>query len=246
MTREVYLSTLPVGYSGSPSIVNETNCNNQKITFKKILWAHFQFHSDLSHHDVLEECHILHCSGEIGSSTCSPDSRSRRFLIETAARKSDRSLMGTFLLDLFKVRYHCPWYLLYSSGVRWYVWSSFASSSISLHFCFVHPIASCDSRYTGSLRKIVNTCKMSTFRVNFLANISSTHSTLLLFLLFGFAMSSTMIAPFLDHVGRERVHPVLVCSVFFWIRCQQRIVRSCSRQFLDSNKEDSENVVLLV
>ena len=53
---------------------------------------------------------------------------------------------GPFLPDLFKVRYHCPWYLLFSSGVRRYVWSYFASSSHSLHFCSVHPIASCDSR----------------------------------------------------------------------------------------------------
>ena len=43
---------------------------------------------------------------------------SRRFLIETAARKSGRNRIGPFLSDLFKVRYHCPWYLLCSSGVR--------------------------------------------------------------------------------------------------------------------------------
>ena len=30
MTCEVYLSILPVGYSGSPSTVNETNCNKKK------------------------------------------------------------------------------------------------------------------------------------------------------------------------------------------------------------------------
>ena len=50
--------------------------------------------------------HLLRCSGEIGSSTCSPDSWCRRFFIETAARKSDRSFIGPFLPDLFKVRYH--------------------------------------------------------------------------------------------------------------------------------------------
>ena len=115
--------------------------------------AHNQFHSDLSHHDVLEEwCHILYCCGEMGSATCSPDSWCRRFLIETAARKSDRSLTGPFVPDLFKVRYHCPWYLLNSSVETWYVWFSCSSSSISSHFCSFHPIASCDSRKTGSLR----------------------------------------------------------------------------------------------
>ena len=71
---------------------------------------------------------------------------------ETAARKSDRSFIGPLLSDVFKVRYHCPWYLLFSSGVRRYVWSFFASSSNSLHFCSIHPIASCDSRQTGSLK----------------------------------------------------------------------------------------------
>ena len=33
MTCEVFLSTHPVGYSGSPSTVNETNCN-KKVNFK--------------------------------------------------------------------------------------------------------------------------------------------------------------------------------------------------------------------
>ena len=31
MTCEVYLSTPPVGYSGSPSTVNETNCNKERF-----------------------------------------------------------------------------------------------------------------------------------------------------------------------------------------------------------------------
>ena len=39
-----------------------------------------QFHSDVSHHEVLEDgCHLLYCSGEMGSATCSPDSRWRLF-----------------------------------------------------------------------------------------------------------------------------------------------------------------------
>ena len=33
------------------------------------------------------------------------------------------------------------------------------------------------------------------------------------------------------------MHPVLVCSTFFWIRCQSRIVRKCSTQFLESRKK---------
>ena len=140
----------------------------------------------------------------MGSSTCSPDSWCRRFFIETAARKSDRSFIGPFLPDLFKVRYHCPWYLFFSSGVRRYVWSSCASSSHSLHFCSVHPIASCDSRETGFYEKsIVNTCKMFTLRVDFLpASLPRIPGHMVLFLFFGFAMSSTMIRSFLFHVVR--------------------------------------------
>ena len=68
MTCEVYLSTAPVGYSGSLSTVNETNCN-KKVTLKKKSHELHQLHSDVSHHDVLEEgCHLLYCSGEMGSS----------------------------------------------------------------------------------------------------------------------------------------------------------------------------------
>ena len=56
---------------------------------------------------MLEEgCHRLCWSGWIGSSTCSPDSWCRRFFIETAALKSDRSFTGPFMLALFRVRYH--------------------------------------------------------------------------------------------------------------------------------------------
>ena len=40
MTCEVYLSTHPVDYSGSPSTVNETNCTKKKI-FKKNLMSSF-------------------------------------------------------------------------------------------------------------------------------------------------------------------------------------------------------------
>ena len=169
---EGVLSTHPVGFCGSLSTVNETNCNKKEIRAKKMceLISNFirtcpttmcltmnaivfvdldgdalqlvllirninDFSSSLE-----EECHLLYCSGEIGSSTCSPDSRCKRFLIETAAQKSDRSFTGSFLPALFKVRYHCPWYLFFPSGVRRYVWSSCASSSNSLHFWSIHPI----------------------------------------------------------------------------------------------------------
>ena len=115
MTCEVYLSTHPVGYSGSPSTVNETNCNKKDhLKFYHELHQFLdvsQFHQE----SLEEECHLRYCWGGVGSATCLPDWWWRRLLRETAARKSDRSRIGAFLPDLFTVRYHCPWCLLDSS-----------------------------------------------------------------------------------------------------------------------------------
>ena len=56
-----------------------------------------------------------------------------------------------------------------------------------------------------SEKSIVNTCKMSTLRVNFLAaSPPRIPGCVVLFLFFGFAVSSTMTAPFLDHTVRDR------------------------------------------
>ena len=194
LTCEVYLSTHTVGYSGSLSTVNGTNCN-KKVTKK--------------HHmsSLPIRCHLLYFSGEMGSSTCSPDSRWRRFLRETAARKSGWSRIGAFLPDLFKVRYHCFWYSLNSSGERddtyvffWkfvLLWALLFSPSDCMLWFTIHWI---------SEKSIVNTFEMFTLRVNFLA---ASHpripSYMVLFLFFGFAVSSTMIRSFLHHVVRDRV-----------------------------------------
>ena len=216
----------------------------------KKLWAHFQFHSDLSHHDVLEEgCHLLYCSGEIGSSTCSPDSRCRRFLIETAALKSDRSFIGPCLPDLFKVRYHLS---LVSSP---FLWSKFTSMVFFCKFVQLFALLFCPSdcvlcftTYWISEKSIVNTCKMFTLRVDFLAaSLPRIPGYMVLF----FVLRSCRVEHhgcvlYLSRSSGKRVHPVVVCWIFFWIRCQSSIVRKCSTQFLDPNKEDSENIVLLV
>ena len=56
-----------------------------------------------------------------------------------------------------------------------------------------------------SEKSIVNTCKVSTLRVNFLAaSLPRIPSFLVLFMFFGFAMSSTMTASFLYHLVRDR------------------------------------------
>ena len=121
MTREVYLSALSVGYSGSPSTANETNCD-KKGHFKKLLWApptpvrrvppwiawgrvpspillwriwFCKLFAGLLVKTVFER----DCSSRIGS-------------------KSHRPIFAW----LFKVRYHYPWYLSSSSVERWYVW----------------------------------------------------------------------------------------------------------------------------
>ena len=91
----------PVGCSGSPSTVNETNCN--KKNHFNIYYELHQLQSDVSHHESLEEeCHLQYCAGEFGSATSSPDSRWRRFLRETASRKSGRSRVGAFLPDIIQ------------------------------------------------------------------------------------------------------------------------------------------------
>ena len=50
----------------------------------------------------------------------------------------------------------------------------------------------------------MNTCKLSTLRVNFLAaSLPRVQGCMVLFLFFGFATSSTMIRSFLYHVVRD-------------------------------------------
>ena len=64
----VYLSTHTVGYSGSPSTVNETKCN-KKRSLKTTIMSSTNF-LDVSHQEKLEEeCHLLYCCGDIGSVT---------------------------------------------------------------------------------------------------------------------------------------------------------------------------------
>ena len=91
----------------------------------------------------------------------------------------------------------------------------------------------------------MNTCKISTLKVNFLAaSFPRIPGYIVLFLFFGFAMSSTMTASFLYHVLRDREciqsQCVKLSSGFAVNQALSAI------QFLDLNKEDSENIVLLV
>ena len=97
MTCEVFQSTPPVGYSGSPSTkptVTKRILMNSKNSYELIS------NSCSTTMCLKRRCQKLNGSGEIGSSTYSPDSWCRQFKIETAARKSDRSFIGPF---------YCKW-----------------------------------------------------------------------------------------------------------------------------------------
>ena len=92
-----------------------------------------------------------------------------------------------------------------------------------------------------SEKSIVNTCKMFTLGVDFLAaSLPLIPGYMVLFLYFGLALSSTMSRSFLYHVVRDReCIQSLSVKKFFGIRCKSSIVRKCSTRSLDSNKEDS-------
>ena len=92
----MYLSTFPVGYSGSKPTVTKkiTNCNKKRIP-----------------HVVEKKCHILFCSGEIDSSTCSRDLGVDDFSYKQQLANRIEVSLAHFCLVLFKVQNHCPCYL---------------------------------------------------------------------------------------------------------------------------------------
>ena len=66
----------------------KTNCNKKNITLKKSYELISNSIQTCPTTIVLEEgCHILYCCGEIGSSTCSPDSWCRRFFHRDSSSK---------------------------------------------------------------------------------------------------------------------------------------------------------------
>ena len=204
-----------------PSVTVDRHRLQTKPTVTKkslniFLWAHFQFHSDVSHHEVLEEgCHLLYCPGEMDSATCSPDSRWRRFLRASSSKmgsKSQRPIFARLVQGEIPVS---------SVSFKFLCWEMIRT----VFFCkFVHLFAllfrpsDCELWFTSnwiSEKSIVNTCKMSALRVNsFAASLPRIPGNMVLFLFFGFAVSSTMTTPFLDSVVRDRVHPILVLCNF--------------------------------
>ena len=94
VTCEVYCLHLP-------SVAADCHQLYKKLQNFKVKYE-LQFFTEF-HHEELEEdgCHLWYCWNEIGSARSSPDSRWRRCINVTAVRKSDRSLVGAFLHDLF-------------------------------------------------------------------------------------------------------------------------------------------------
>ena len=120
------------------------------------------------------------------------------FLVFSSARKSDRSFIGPYLPSLLKVRYHCPLYLLF------FLWSEFVCMVFFRKFIPLFELLFCPSDcelwFTMnwiSEESIVNMGKMFSLGVDFLtASVPRIPSYMVLFLFFGFAMS-TWLRPFL-------------------------------------------------
>ena len=145
-----------------------------------------------------------------------------------------------FLPAFCSIGHHCPVYLVLASGVSLYVWSELVCMVFFRKF--ISPFAllfwpsGCELWFTInriSEKWIVNTCKMSTLRVNFLAaSLPRIPSHMVFSLYIGLAVSSTMGRAFsLSCCPELRLHTVLVSETFFWIRCKSSIVHKCSTQF---------------
>ena len=106
MTCEVSLSTHPVGYNGSQSTVNETNCNRKKITKKN---------NELNSIST-QTCPKKMCL-KMDAIVCI-DLEGQALQLVLLFRGVDDFSSRQRLENRFKMTYHCPWYLLCSSGVR--------------------------------------------------------------------------------------------------------------------------------
>ena len=221
MTCEVYRSTKFVGYNGSPSTVKVTNCNKKHLNFW--LWA--------------PPTPVGRVPPYIGwGRVPSPVlcwwnwfcNFFARFTMKTVFERLCNSKMWSKSLWLvfacFVPGPLVSFDFLCGEMVRVILFCQF------VHLCaLLFGPANCELWFTIDLvseESIVNTCEMFTLRVtSFAVSLPRIPGDMVLFLFFSFAVSSTMATPFLDHVLCER---------------------KCNTQFLDSKKEDIENIVLLV
>ena len=152
----------------------------------------------------------------IGTGRSSPDSRWRRFIIVTAVRKSDRSLIGAFLPDLFSNVFdisNIPQKMGSRSGLPVPIYLS-----IAMHFSSVQPILSCDANH--DILDLVGNGRE--FHHNSFWYISSAHC----------GPQNALSVPQFCRAG-WRGHPIAIDQHFDWIRCQPRDVHKCNRSLLD-------------
>ena len=128
---------------------------------------------------MLEEgCHVLYYSGEIGSSTFSADSWCSRFLIDSSSKigsKFQRPILAWLIQGEIPLSFVSS-LLLWSETIC----MVFFGKLVQLHALLFCP-SDCELWFTMiwiSEESIVNTCEMSTLRVQVSCSISSTHSRL--------------------------------------------------------------------
>ena len=244
MTCEVFLFEHLIGYSGSPSTVDETNCNKKKdeVTSLKISWAPPTFGrftpgiacgrvpSPVLQWKYWFCCNFLtwfrmktvferDCTSEIWSKS------HRHFFCLTSMWDTLSLVSFEFLFrETVRVILLCQLVHLYA-------------------LCSVQPVLSCDSRKTWTLIK----------RQWIPFSWSPWESTLLQHLFHAFHTFSILQFCRVEHHGDahswlrragQGEHPVIVFETFFWIRFQPRTVRKCSRSLLDSNREDILSIAL--
>ena len=214
--------THPVGCSRLLSAVNETYC---------------------SKHEELEEegCHFWYCWKGIGSARSSPVSRWRRFMVVTAARKSDRSRIGAF----------CPFFLMWNTNILDIsdipLWIGSRSGLPVPIYPFRCISARC-SQFGVANHDVLGLSENDReFLHNYFWCLSSTRwrrYRTVSQLQFYRAEHHGVALSWLRCVGL-REPPVAICWSFGWIRFQPRGVRRRNRSLLDSNKEGIENIALL-
>ena len=178
----------------------------------------------------------------MGSGRYSPDSRWRRFFNVTAVRKSDRSLIGAFLPDLFGARYNnfsdvsrTPQRMGGRSGLPVPIYPLWCTSPRSSQF----RVASHDIQdLVGNDREF----HRNSFWYIFSARCGPQNA---LSVRRFCRAEHHEVAPSWWRSSGLREHPVAIDSNFDLICFQPRDVHRCNRQFLDSNKKGILSIALL-
>ena len=199
MTCEVYLSTPPVGYSGSPSTVNETNCIKKDHFKKQLVWAP---------------------PTPVGR--VPPRVAGGRVPYPVLCWRNWFCNVLTWLTMKTVFERDCRSKIWSKSHKRVFAWLIQGEIPLTLvyfeilcremvrvilfcQFVHLHALLFCPANFElwitidlVSEKTVVNTCKLFTLRVNFLtASLPRIPSQVVLSLYFGFAMPSTMSRSFI-------------------------------------------------